>query len=906
MLERTRQGHGRQIKMPGKCKSKKKHGILSMQRLFCCSCLPTGEKDSCLRSEHNEENDSTGGDGENVHIVVEDLGLDNPNFTLPEMEDYVHAQRTVMGRSASSVSSCQRAVQKRKLAPLSSMPLQSSTTQNNLNSDEYDFAVDSLFSRTGSVSVSASEGGLLTPPVINLIPPTPSDVIDDDQFFDTNSEEESVTHTSGSEGMDSMGSVAPGEQESEEEDEKTNQGVAPDEMNPEVKAKHECADVDLKETTIEAKEEKNKMNFLRSYYQVPPLPEYPRKRSFNAGINLLQFTEHNLDDLNNKDSANHDLLKAKLRLLPFSNNMDSIHHQKKPVVRSYSLGEKVARSHTFPFIHHSVADISDDEGSPRQRRITVASYIPQPKDQNGNVAAQDSSKHQAKALAELNTEEVCQWFSSIGLEKCLPFIKEAELSGSHIACIDLNTLDVLQVSGVEEREKLLSAIYKELHPPNTTTQKLDSILETFGPNNVEEFTAALVSMTKSKSSPQINCVTMNQSSHKFRYKSTHSAQRAKLCSSSQLSPCGDNNYCSEALLKQKVISVVLAFERIVHLRTPKDTSVGKVMESCLRMLGIKEDKGDFNLKIKKGSSEEFSVDQQIGNLLGSETRLLELELCKKSWFEIVISGTYLFQQFLNQQGIDGKIQELNQQVDYLQNVILQVQELHQGLVAFCSELKNMDRQQDIEKLDSLELKRRLGQTQDKLQEKRQSLQILRDSLSTAPVQTSKRTEVWLLDKMRLNCQVFQDEIALMHLSRHMGHLQRALEEVEAKERVTKKNSTLAQLVSPECPTMLVAIEERAGPDGCYSFTVHWMEGHGLQVVHAGNSNLRLNDRLVEVNGVSVVGSSEEELVAILQGPVSQLVILRKPDLQHSPLDCTQNLQCSPTTAMNKPDGSMPQ
>ncbi|KAL7841412.1 hypothetical protein SRHO_G00251030 [Serrasalmus rhombeus] len=756
---------GRQVRVPAKCKSRRRHSNLTVQRLFCCSCLRTGKKDSCLSFECNEENESwTSRDGENVYIVVEDLGLDNPNFTLPEIEDSLSAQRTAMGRSASSVSSCQRAVQKRKLAPLSSMPLQSRTTQGSLNSEDYDSAVDSLL--FGNGSASASDGGLLTPPVINLIPPTPSDVIDDDQFFDINSEEESVAYTSGSEGMDSIGTVAPGDHESEEEEEeKTEQVAGPEEINP-TKAKDEDVEVEIKEEGDGAKKEKSeqkKMNFLRSSFQVPPLPDYPWKRSLNAGINLLQFTEHNLDDLNNKDMANHDLLKAELRLLPFNNIMDSLLYQKKPAARSCSLGERMPRSRTFYSIHHSADDISEDEGSPRQRRITIASYIPQSKDQNGNFAAHDLNRHRAKTLAELNTEEVCQWFSSIGLEKCLPFIKEAELSGSHIACIDLNTLDVLQVSGLEEREKLLSAIYKELHPPNPTTQKLDSLLETFGPNNVEKFTAALMSMTKSKSSPQINCVTMNQHSHKFRHK--------------------EKNHLVEVTIN--------ALEQIVHLRAPKDTSVGKVMESCLRMLGIKEDRKHFSLKSKKGSSEEFSMTQQIGSLLGSETRLLELELCKKFLPEkpsdapespecSILSVLEDNIQNMNQQSKDGKIQELNQQVDSLKNVILQVQELHQGLVAFCSELKTFDGQLNAEMLDSLELKRRLSQTQDQLQEKRQSVQTLRDNLNTAPGQKNKRAEVWLLEKMRLNCQVFQDEIALVHLNRHVAYLQTALEEAEAK------------------------------------------------------------------------------------------------------------------------------
>ncbi|XP_066507360.1 putative leucine-rich repeat-containing protein DDB_G0290503 isoform X2 [Hoplias malabaricus] len=541
---------------------------------------------------------------------------------------------------------------------------------------------------------------------------------------------------------------------------------------------------------------------------------------------------------------------------------------------------------------HSSDDISEDEGSPKQRRITVASYIPQSQDQNGNFGAQDSNRHRAKTLAELNVEEVCQWFSSIGLEKCLSFIREAELNGSHIACIDLRTLDILQVSGVEEREKLLSAIYKELHPPNTTTEKLDSLLETFGPNNVEKFTAALVSMTKSKSLPQINSITRNQNSHKFR----HKGQNVNIYRNSHL-----------------VEITVNALEQIVHLRTPRDTSVGKVMESCLRMLGIKEDKSNFSLKTKEGSSEEISVDQSIANFSGSETKLLELDLYKKekpsntpeSSESSLVNKLENNLRIKNQEGKEEgkwKIQELNQQVDSLQNVILQVQELHHGLVAFCCELKNMDRQLDTEMLDVLELKRRLNQTQDQLQEKRHSLQRLRDKFSVQPEQSNMRAEVWLLEKMRLNCQVFKDEISLVHLNRHVAHLQTALEETEIKENTARKKPSLAQLVSPNCPVMLVATEERADPGGHYSFTAHCVEGLGLQVIHTGNSNLCCSDRLVEVNGVSVVGSTEEELAALLQRPVSQLIVLRQLALQPF-VDSPQSPPSNQPAAMSGcPDG----
>lgn len=44
-----------------------------------------------------------------------------------------------------------------------------------------------------------------------------------------------------------------------------------------------------------------------------------------------------------------------------------------------------------------------------------------------------------------------------------------------------------------------------------------------------------------------------------------------------------------------------ASERIVHLRTPKETTVEKIMESCIKMMGMTDDKSLFTLKEKKGA-----------------------------------------------------------------------------------------------------------------------------------------------------------------------------------------------------------------------------------------------------------------------------------------------------------------
>lgn len=74
---------------------------------------------------------------------------------------------------------------------------------------------------------------------------------------------------------------------------------------------------------------------------------------------------------------------------------------------------------------------------------------------------------------------------------------------------------------------------------------------------------------------------------------------------------------------------------------------------------------------------------------------------------------------------------------------IQVQELYHGLVAFCSELKKMEQEEEEEKevdavqTDHVDVKRRLSEAQDSLKRKRQSLQMLRDSFNTAPAQKNK-------------------------------------------------------------------------------------------------------------------------------------------------------------------------
>lgn len=248
--------------------SRRENIIDIVERFLCCSCFRTVENDCLENNQEKPQNPKPVVNEENVHVVVEDLGIDNPGFSLAEVKCYGPPQQITIGRSASSVSVCQRAALKKKLAPLSSLPFQSRVIQNN----EDDSAVDSLLYGSGSINVE--DGGLLTPPVINLIPPTPSDVIDDDQFFDINSEEESQQQTSGSEGVDSICSAATGEQESEEDVDQDVEFEGNRETKPQ---EHPQVEPQEEDTTKKNSVDKSTIHFLRSSFQVPPLPEYPRK-----------------------------------------------------------------------------------------------------------------------------------------------------------------------------------------------------------------------------------------------------------------------------------------------------------------------------------------------------------------------------------------------------------------------------------------------------------------------------------------------------------------------------------------------------------------------------------------------------------------------------------------------------
>ncbi|XP_057704779.1 uncharacterized protein LOC130923249 [Corythoichthys intestinalis] len=811
---------------------------------FCCSCLQNGEEDHLQEQEKKNEEPLQVCDKDTIHITVEDLGIVNTSFCLSDEQPV--SPRNKMGRSASSVSTCPRALMKKRVQHLSSLPLQpqarqicSSSSWEEIGDDDEE---EHFLFGSGDNSTPAS-GSLLAHCEINLIPPTPSDVIEDDQFFDINSEESMVYIA------ESRGSChARDYEENMEAEEATLELTDTENIVDKATDSEEGNSDQLPEEreTIKDEDEEKPKAMLSRVYQVDPVPVLQHKRNFNTGIKLLPFTELNLDDLSKSDVSCSDMLKiATVRPPLQASTMDAFTHQRRPITRSCSLRDTesgCASSHTLT---QNSDQQQQGNRSPRQRRITLASCLPKCKDQNGNIPGKTADRQEAKSLRERNTNETCQWFTSIGLQKCLPFIQEANLCGADIASIDVNILDTLHINTLKEKEQLLSAIYNELHPPNTC-------VGSFRFNHVEE---NLTPMIKSKSSPHVNCLSMSRPSLRIRH----------------------NNQNGLAQRNSHLIEVTInASERIVHLRTPKETTICKIIDSCLRMLGMTDDRSLFSLKEQKDSTAELSQEQQIGSLLTSPSdRQLELHLCKRN------PTSQNSPEVNRSSGIqkEDRIRELNLQVESLQNVILQVQELHLGLVAFCSELKNSDGDGNLEMLGSAALEQKLKVLHRRLTDKRESLHTLREHINNTAAHRKKQLDVRLLEKMKLNCQVFKEEISMVHLNRQVAHLQNVLQDSYIKESTQRKNTTigsLSQLVSPQSPAMLMVFQEQCGPGGCFGFTCCYTEGIGLVVVKVENSQLCVDDRLVEVNGSPVVNSTEEELCDLLLHLTSaQIIVLRQ-------------------------------
>lgn len=275
------------------------------RRLFCCSCLPGEEMDPLQQQDRNIHGsplhphvDKYGpGEKETIQITVEDLGIVNTSFSM--FEEDPPNPRNSMARSASLVSACPKALKKRRLKSLSSLPLQPQTILGSpitSREDDDEEEEDMLLYESGTNSTQAS-GSLLAQPVIHLIPPTPSDVAEDDQFFDINSEE-SVAHMSGSDG----GFVAKDGENCEKRTERVEAEESLEEFpqaenmvnvdsaaEPEEGQSDHFAEEKDALPTAEGDKQKTRQRLLRNSYQVAPLPEHPQKSESSCAVIDTKF-----------------------------------------------------------------------------------------------------------------------------------------------------------------------------------------------------------------------------------------------------------------------------------------------------------------------------------------------------------------------------------------------------------------------------------------------------------------------------------------------------------------------------------------------------------------------------------------------------------------------------------------
>lgn len=75
-----------------------------------------------------------------------------------------------------------------------------------------------------------------------------------------------------------------------------------------------------------------------------------------------------------------------------------------------------AKSHFFECIYLCGVFSHNTCSTPLYNLVHGSSCLASP-------SPQDVERQVAKSFRDLNTEEVCQWFTSIGLQKCIPFIK---------------------------------------------------------------------------------------------------------------------------------------------------------------------------------------------------------------------------------------------------------------------------------------------------------------------------------------------------------------------------------------------------------------------------------------------------------------------------------------------------
>eukprot|EP00061_Rhincodon_typus_P011164 g35981.t1 len=163
-----------------------------MRGIFCCDCrrfwrrrvasLTLGVQRGLGRLEGgSQDEDGTPGQGDTVTLQPRQEAESADQELQQESRPGSHVAKGGMSsrRPSSSAPGGQMLKQKRKLTPLPSLPLQKYVNRSSSNGHE---AIRGQCAGVGP-------GDLLPPPAINLIPPTPLNLINDDLFFQINSEE---------------------------------------------------------------------------------------------------------------------------------------------------------------------------------------------------------------------------------------------------------------------------------------------------------------------------------------------------------------------------------------------------------------------------------------------------------------------------------------------------------------------------------------------------------------------------------------------------------------------------------------------------------------------------------------------------------------------------------------------
>ncbi|CAM9831138.1 unnamed protein product [Lampetra fluviatilis] len=104
----------------------------------------------------------------------------------------------------------------------------------------------------------------------------------------------------------------------------------------------------------------------------------------------------------------------------------------------------------------------------------------------------NSSSRRRKALEDMESGDACAWLQAMGMERLGIVVRGSRLAGRHLASMDPETLESLQLSSWAERERLLSALYSETHAREA--RAVDSLLQSLSGADLQTFTAAIAGL----------------------------------------------------------------------------------------------------------------------------------------------------------------------------------------------------------------------------------------------------------------------------------------------------------------------------------------------------------------------------------------------------------------------------